>query len=670
DILKKIHITEDIADYRQIAEELLETPGKSFNEEIRIKRKDGEIRWIQMMVQSIVDSTGRTTSIQGSLYDITQRKETEEKLLERERRVQLINQISSLCLNCDSQNVDQVINKSLELTGKYTNSDRCYTFMISEDQEKVAATFEWLNEGIPSQIEPTINMKVRNRFLQIRQIMEQTGYLYIKDLSEMPRDFAFEKEFQCVWENRSILAVPVIYRDYYSGVIGLDMVNSVGEWNEETISLLRIIGEVLNNTLVRTRAEKALMDFKSELERLVWERTGELMDANEKLRETQLRQKALLDSITDIAWLKDTESRFIAINEPLAKASGFPIDYVIGKTDFDIWPPDLAKKYIEADKEVMQQLHPKRLEEPLVEKSGRTIWIETIKVPITDDNGKVIGTAGIARDMTKRRQAEDILIKSRSDFEQKVKDRTVDLEKTIKLLNEENARRIKIEQELVRRNRELANLAEMVMHDLKRTLSTPGCETPDQISTPKTNENHNLSRKTDHLLGYIDNLLSLSSTVVEEKKTDSVNIEYLIRQVFNKYNIGPFNANLEISPSIPEICCDPQSIERLFEQLISNSFKFRDSNKDTLEIKVSAAVFNNVVAISYDDNGIGISRNELPFIFDPGYKAHNRPGDGLGLSIAKRIVEAHNGEILVCSNGQNQGIRFTVRLPLPVELMQ
>ena len=134
--------------------------------------------------------------------------------------------------------------------------------------------------------------------------------------------------------------------------------------------------------------------------------------AADALQEGQRQQKALLDNIPDIAWLKDKESRFIAANEPFGKACGFEPEDLVGKTDLDIWPRDLAERYRADDKEVMESGKRKQVEEPLTDSEGKSLWIETIKTPIYDEQGNVLGTAGIARDITERKQSFERLRKA------------------------------------------------------------------------------------------------------------------------------------------------------------------------------------------------------------------------------------------------------------------
>lgn len=139
------------------------------------------------------------------------------------------------------------------------------------------------------------------------------------------------------------------------------------------------------------------------------QRVHQLDQTQVALNASLLRQAAILDNIPDLAWLKDEESRFIAANEPFGQACGVAPAELIGKTDLDIWPEELAQAYRKDDFEVMRTRTRKHVEERLVNNAGQEGWIETVKTPIFDATGKVIGTAGIARDITIRKQMEEAM---------------------------------------------------------------------------------------------------------------------------------------------------------------------------------------------------------------------------------------------------------------------
>ena len=133
--------------------------------------------------------------------------------------------------------------------------------------------------------------------------------------------------------------------------------------------------------------------------------------AENNLRESEIRLKAILDNIPDLVWLKDKESRFIAVNGSFGRACGVEPANLAGKTDLDIWPKELAEMYRADDRKVIETGKRKSVEEPLIDKEGNSTWIETIKSPIRDNNGEVVGTVGTARDITRRKKAEEELKK-------------------------------------------------------------------------------------------------------------------------------------------------------------------------------------------------------------------------------------------------------------------
>jgi PAS domain S-box-containing protein len=128
--------------------------------------------------------------------------------------------------------------------------------------------------------------------------------------------------------------------------------------------------------------------------------------AQEALAEREAYLRAMLDNFPFLVWLKDVESRFLAVNESFARACGRErAGDVVGLTDFDVWPKELAQRYVDDDHNVMDTHKQKDVEE-IVFAEGVSRWFETFKTPVLDRQGKVLGTTGFARDITERQRLD------------------------------------------------------------------------------------------------------------------------------------------------------------------------------------------------------------------------------------------------------------------------
>ncbi len=131
--------------------------------------------------------------------------------------------------------------------------------------------------------------------------------------------------------------------------------------------------------------------------------------AEESLSRREAYMSALIENQPGMLWLKDKDSRLLAVNQDYVKMAGRKkSEEVLGKTDRDFWPPKLADKFMWDDRKVMKSRKHIEVEE-LISEKGVARWHETFKTPILDAAGNVIGTAGYARDITDRRRAEEVL---------------------------------------------------------------------------------------------------------------------------------------------------------------------------------------------------------------------------------------------------------------------
>ena len=133
---------------------------------------------------------------------------------------------------------------------------------------------------------------------------------------------------------------------------------------------------------------------------------SERKQAEEALAQERNLLRSLIDHTPDYIYVKDTQSRFLISNPALARTIGAATpDELLGKTDFDFFPQELAAKYYSDEQAIFQSGQPVlELEEPAVDAAGNKIWVSTTKVPLRDAQGNIIELVGMGHDITKRKQ--------------------------------------------------------------------------------------------------------------------------------------------------------------------------------------------------------------------------------------------------------------------------
>jgi PAS domain S-box-containing protein len=140
-----------------------------------------------------------------------------------------------------------------------------------------------------------------------------------------------------------------------------------------------------------------------------------LKSTTEALRLREIYLRATLDNLPFLFWLKNAEGRFLAVNQVFADACGQASPHaVVGLTDLDVWPRELAEAYRNDDRKVIESRREKTVEEAVTpidpdDSGGGRRWIETYKKPVISERNELLGTVGFARDVTERRLAETAL---------------------------------------------------------------------------------------------------------------------------------------------------------------------------------------------------------------------------------------------------------------------
>lgn len=262
--------------------------------------------------------------------------------------------------------------------------------------------------------------------------LQLTGYKLEEIIGHHAQDFILQETAEKTWmiasalrEKGSVQGEKIRVRCQSGQVLPVLIYLDTVQLNHMVCVLIMMVGLGEKANPLET-----LSRLNEELEGQVKERTSQLVQLNRSLLETRLQQKAIFDNIPDMAWLKDTNGHFLAVNSTFAQACGMTPEAVVGKTDRDVWPADLAERYQRDDDEVIRIGRMKRIEEPIKDVSGQLRWIETIKAPIFNENGEITGTTGIARDISQRRQVDEIRQRNKGELEQIILERTRELAQT------------------------------------------------------------------------------------------------------------------------------------------------------------------------------------------------------------------------------------------------
>ena len=139
---------------------------------------------------------------------------------------------------------------------------------------------------------------------------------------------------------------------------------------------------------------------------------AELSDMNREIKESESKYRTLVENLPHSVFLKDKDSTYISCNHNYAVAIGVDQDEVAGKTDFDFFPREMAEKYRADDARIMDKGITEELQETFPQ-DGREIIVHTVKTPVRDQEGRVLGVLGIFWDITERIEAEREIRESR-----------------------------------------------------------------------------------------------------------------------------------------------------------------------------------------------------------------------------------------------------------------
>ncbi len=247
---------EDKLFLRNVFKELIKTTEKFYRTEIRYLTKTRSLRWFSVHVTLLWDSHKLKGSF-GTLNDITDQKLAENSLKDRIEFEKIITNLSTKFINLAANEIESEINHALQEIGIFCGVDRSYLFGVSEDKSYIENTHEWCASGIEPQIQNLQKVPV-SEVAWLMDKLYRFENVYVPHVKDLPPEANSEKQHFLAQNIQSLIVVPMVCGRSLMGFVGFDSVRTPKTWLDESISLLKMVGEMLANTLERRRTEKEL----------------------------------------------------------------------------------------------------------------------------------------------------------------------------------------------------------------------------------------------------------------------------------------------------------------------------------------------------------------------------------------------------------------------------
>lgn len=489
--------------------------------------------------------------------------------------------------------------------------------------------------------------------LRLAEAMHQPGVLFPPDLDGAEQVIACGPVAGTSWVvlvrmNRDELFAPINRRLVSVGVVlgGVLLLGTAGM----VIMLRPMAGRMIVHT--------------DELESQVYEKTaalntelGERLRAERSLRDSEALYHSLVDTLPISILRKDLQGRVTYGNRGYAEKMGRPLADLLGKTDFDLFPRELAEKYLRDDQQVIQG--GKIFEDVEEHRSadGAPSYVHVLKAPVRDAGGKVVGTQVIFWDVTARKLAEEALARTAAD--------------------------------LARSNRELEQFAYVASHDLQEPLRMVTSYTQltarryaDKLDTDAREFMQFAVNGALRMQRLIQDLLAYSRVGTRGKAFEPTDLNEVLAAARDNLRLAIEESGaVVVADPLPRVMGDGIQLVQLLQNLVGNALKFRGPQPPRIEIRcrrqapsacsveggaAQAATLPDEWIISVADNGIGIDPQYFEKIFVIFQRLHTHdqyPGTGIGLAICKKIVERHGGRIWVESEAGHGSI-FLFSLPV------
>jgi PAS domain S-box-containing protein len=412
----------------------------------------------------------------------------------------------------------------------------------------------------------------------------------------------------------------------------------------------------LNATLIDVDVTLTRMEIQQEvvLQAIVLD-ISERKRNQEQLQKSEQMLKTVLDHFPGIVFWKDQDSVYLGCNQEFATGAGLssPAE-IVGKTDFDMpWAETEAVLYRADDKLVMSsgtaKLHILEMQHQI---EGHVIWLDTSKVPFHDLDGNVIGVIGVSTDITEIKQSEEVISAKNKELENYLYIASHDLRSPL----------VNIQGFSQRLQKQTAKVKSIIENSEIESVAKIEIDEITNGDIPKTlNFIFSNVTKMDTL---ISGLLQISRTGRMAMTIRKISMNELLNTVIAAYNFQLTEISAKVVVGQLDDCYgDENQLNQLFSNIIGNAIKYRDK-KRMLVLEIASRTSYNKVIFSIKDTGMGISPRHIEKIWDVFFRVDSgspEAGEGIGLSLAKRIADKHKGKIWAESE-EGKGSTFFIEL--------